>query len=107
MEELDLNVNENQNDNHQEILCEELNLEKQENYNTEETIIKEFFIKDTGVTLKDMAVLFGQTEEGISKEFGAYKAKKLFTKMDYVIDDPSLSNDDFKNKCQLALKYAF
>ncbi len=104
MEELDLSY---QNNEKEDLPIKEENNQEQEKFNSEETIIKEFFIKETGITIKDMAVLFGQTEEEISKEFGAYKAQKLFSKLDYVIDEVGLSNEDIRSKCALAIKYGF
>ena len=107
MEELEINYTNNENNESTNLVNEETSNESLEKYNTEETIIKEFFVKETGITLKEMAELFGQTEEEISKEFGAYKAQKIFGKMDYVIDDATLSVEEFKNKCALAVKYGF
>ncbi len=69
--------------------------------------VKDYFYKETGLSIKDLATLFGQSEEEISKEFSTYKAKKLYSKMDYIIDEPSLSQDEFKNRCALAEKYGF
>ncbi len=74
---------------------------------TDETVIKDFFIKDTGISLKEMAILFGQTEEELSKEFGAFKAQKLYSKMDFLIDETVVSFEEFKKKCMLAKKYNF
>ena len=48
---------------------------EEKSIDTEETVIKDFFIKETGISLKEMAILFGQTEEEISKEYGSFKAK--------------------------------
>lgn len=107
MEELEIDYTKSEDDLDNALIKEEKLDVNQDGFNTEETIIKEFFIKETGITLKEMAVLFGQSEEEISKEFGAYKAQKLFQKMDYVIDDASLSNEDFKNKLISASKFGF
>ena len=77
--------------------------ENEENANK----VKDYFFKETGLSIKDLATLFGQSEEEISKEFSSYKAKKLYSKMDYIIDEPCLSLEDFKEKCLLAEKYGF
>lgn len=74
---------------------------------TEDTVIKDFFIKETGITLKEMAVLFGQTEEEISKEYGAFKAKKLYAKLDYILTSDNYSYEDFKAKCSIIADYGF
>ncbi len=74
---------------------------------TKDTVVKDFFIKETGISLQEMAILFGQTEEEISKEFGAFKAQKLYNKMDYIIDESIFSYEEFKSKCLLAEKYGF
>ncbi len=73
----------------------------------DETVIKDFFIKETGVSLKEMAILFGQTEEELSKEFSAFKAQKLYSKMDFLIDESVVSLEEFRRKCMLAIKYNF
>jgi deoxyribose-phosphate aldolase len=54
-----------------------------------------------------MAVLFGQTEEEISKEYGSYKAKKLYAKLDYILPTYYLSYEDFKAKCLVVADYGF
>ena len=75
--------------------------------NTKDTVVKDFFIKETGISIQEMAILFGQTEEEISKEYGAFKAQKLYKKMDYLIDESVFSYEDFKGKCLLSEKYGF
>ncbi len=74
---------------------------------TEETVIKDFFIKETGVTLKEMAILFGQTEDEISKEYGAFKAKKVYAKLDYILSVTGVSYEEIKLKCQTLINYGF
>lgn len=96
------------NDNDDEIEVNEseeefINEPSQENANK----VKDYFYKETGLTIKDLANLFGQSEEEISKEFSSYKAKKLYSKMDYIIDEPNLSQEEFKQRCLLAEKYGF
>ena len=78
---------------------------KSESY--EDTVIKDYFLKETGLTSKEMAILFGQSEEEISKEFGVYKAKKLYQKMDYLIIDSGLTQTEFSKKCQISEKHGF
>ena len=80
---------------------------EEKSIDTEETVIKDFFIKETGITLKEMAILFGQTEEEISKEYGSFKAKKVYAKLDYILEKPNISYEDFKNKCQSISSYGF
>lgn len=75
--------------------------------NTKDTVVKDFFIKETGISIQEMAILFGQTEEEISKEYGEFKAQKLYKKMDYLIDESVFSYEDFKGKCLLSVKYGF
>ncbi len=113
----ELNVNFNQTENSGDVIAEEnkeiesLNnpaiVDSEEVNAKDETVVKEFFVKETGVTLKELAVLFGQTEAEISKEYGAFKAQKMYGKMDYLIDEGVISFDEFKSKCALAVKYGF
>ncbi len=86
-----------------EIDKNDMPISEEENSNT----LKDYFYKETGLTIKDLALLFGQTEEEISKEFSTYKAKKLYSKMDYIIDKPYILQEEFKNECLLAVKYGF
>ena len=86
---------------------EVLTKETCEYIDTEDTVVKDFFIKETGATIKEMAVLFGQTEEEISKEYGSYKAKKLYAKLDYILPSYNFSYEDFKLKCSQIADYGF
>ncbi|MBO5889026.1 MAG: hypothetical protein J6Q58_02675, partial [Clostridia bacterium] len=106
MEELNKSLDNNNEENSVKNISE--CLDKIETINeTNDTVVKDFFIKETGVTIQEMAILFGQTEEEISKEYGAFKAQKLYSKMDYLIDESIFSYDEFKSKCLLAEKYGF
>lgn len=76
--------------------------------NTDKQIIKDYFFKDTPQTsIKELANLFGQSEGEMSKEFGTFKAKKLYKKLDYLILDNTLFYEEFIKKCALALRYGF
>ena len=45
-------------------------------------VIKEYFLHEEGRScMKDLADLFGQSEGEMSKEFGVFKAKKLYKKL--------------------------
>ena len=61
----------------------------------------------TAKEIKDISLVFGESEQELSKEFGYFKANKLFLKMDYLIDDLALSYEDFTCKCLLADRYNF
>lgn len=108
MEELNENLIE---DNSEVDNIEEKEVENEEKsqpiIDTEETVIKDFFIKETGVSLKEMAILFGQTEEEISKEYGTFKAKKIYAKLDYVLPKFNVSYEEFKSICQSLANYGF
>ncbi|MBR5438641.1 MAG: hypothetical protein IKV61_00270 [Clostridia bacterium] len=71
-------------------------------------IIKEYFTPNPSPQeLKEMAVIFGQTEGEIKREFGSYKAKKLYLKMDYLLSNNCLNKKELDAKIKLALRYGF
>ena len=71
-------------------------------------IIKEYFTPTPSPQeLKEMAGIFGQTESEIKREFGAYKAKKLFLKMDYLLSNNALNKKEIFEKLKLAIRYGF
>lgn len=93
MEELKEVVN---NDSSEELLVD-----------ADSSAIKDYFVKETGLSINEMSELFGQSEEEVLKEFGYYKAKKLYSKLDYIIDEPQITVDEFKSRCLIAEKYGF
>ena len=74
---------------------------------TESNLIKDYFSKQGGTPIKEIANIFGQSEDEISKEFSNFKAKKLYSKLDYLLDDTSLTICDFKSQLLLAYKNGF
>ena len=71
-------------------------------------IIKEYFTPNPSPQeLIEMAGIFGQTEGEIKREFGSYKAKKLYLKMDYLLSNNSLNKRELNEKLSLALRYGF
>lgn len=70
-------------------------------------IIKEYFYDKGYGYLKEMSKLFQKSEGELTREFGEYKAKILYGKMDYMIVEPDLTVDEFISKCALAVKYGF
>ena len=83
-------------------------IETRQIINKDKQIIKEYFLKDTQqMSIKELANLFGQSEGEMSKEFGAFKAKKLYKKLDYLLIDNTLFFEEFIKKCALAIKYGF
>ncbi len=96
----------------EEFLAEQENINEEliteEVLNNDKQIIKDYFLKDTQQTgIKELANLFGQSEGEMSKEFGSFKAKKLYKKLDYLIIENTLFFEEFIKKCALALKYGF
>lgn len=71
-------------------------------------IIKEYFTPNPSPQeIKEMAGIFGQTESEIKREFGSFKAKKLYLKMDLLLSNNSLSKKELGEKIKLALRYGF
>ena len=85
-------------------ICEISEVEKTEN----SKVIKDYFLPEEGrCCIKDLADLFGQSEGEMSKEFGVFKAKKLYKKLDYLIVDNTLFYEEVLKRCDLAVKYGF
>lgn len=75
---------------------------------TEETsLVKDFFVKENGTSKKDLASLFGQSEFELQKEFGSYKAKKIYKRLNMFIDGNNSLKDEIVAKLDLSTKYAF
>lgn len=71
-------------------------------------IIKEYFTPNPSPQeLVEMAGIFGQTESEIKREFGSYKAKKLYLKMDYLLSNSALNKRELYSKLGLAIRYGF
>ena len=71
------------------------------------SVIKEFFLKEDGGYVKDLAPLFGQSETELTREFGIYKAKKIYNKLNYLLIDQSLLNAVILKELNLAVKCNF
>ncbi len=73
----------------------------------EPSYVKEYFTEDDGKKLKELADLFGQSEGELKKEFGSFKAKKVYKKLNYFIDNRYLLSGDIINEIKTAEKYGF
>ena len=81
--------------------------ETQNNKNGSSSFIKDFFIEEQAEKIKDLADLFGQSEAEIKKEFGNFKAKKIYKKLNYFIDNRFRLSKDLKSCLELAVKHEF
>lgn len=68
-------------------------------------VVKEYFSAPKE-KIKKVADIFGETEEDILKEYKAFKAQKLFKKLDFFITDLPFSDENFKNRCLIADEYS-
>jgi deoxyribose-phosphate aldolase len=83
-------------------------LQKEQEKTEDSKVIKEYFLHEEGRScMKDLADLFGQSEGEMSKEFGVFKAKKLYKKLSYLIVDNTLFFEEIVRRCNLAVKYGF
>ncbi len=71
------------------------------------SLVKDYFVKENDLATKELASLFGQSEFELQKEFGTYKAKKIYKKLNLFIDDNYLHKDGIISKLRLAVKYGF
>lgn len=72
-----------------------------------DSVIKDFFVKENGATVKELASLFGQSEYELKKEFGSYKAKKLSKRLCLFFSFEDLVRDLIYKKLQTADKLGF
>lgn len=98
MENIDIKETENQ-----EISLEEIKLDGGE----EPSLVKDYFVKEGTTSKTDLASLFGQSEVELQKEFGSYKAKKIYKRLNVFIDGSTLLKDEIVSKLKLATKYGF
>lgn len=71
-------------------------------------VISEYFEKEiTESELKNTAKVFGQSDVELSKEFREFKAKKVFSKLDYAIVDNKKSYENLLKDLAEARKYGF
>ncbi|MBR2322520.1 MAG: hypothetical protein IKA54_02885 [Clostridia bacterium] len=98
MENIDIMENEIE-----EVKLEEINVESME----EPSLVKDYFVKDGSASKTDLASLFGQSEMELQKEFGSYKAKKIYKRLNVFIDGSTLLKDEIVSKLKLATKYGF
>ncbi len=97
------NTENNQNFGEIEEVKLEMPLEEVE----KDSLIKDFFVKENGATVKELASLFGQSEYELKKEFGSYKAKKLCNRLSYFIDSQTLLKESVYKEIQTADKCGF
>ena len=86
---------------------EEVKLEEIPTKTEDTSLVKDFFVKDNGSSKKELASLFGQSEYELQKEFGSYKAKKIYKRLNMFIDGNSALKEEIISKLDLASKYAF
>ena len=98
MENIDIMENEIE-----EVKLEEIKAESME----EPSLVKDYFVKDGSASKTDLASLFGQSEMELQKEFGSYKAKKIYKRLNVFIDGSTLLKDEIVSKLKLATKYGF
>lgn len=85
-----------------EINLDENALEKEQN-----SLVKEFFVKEGGDSVKELSQLFGQSESELTKEFGSYKAKKILKRISCYIDISTKYRDGIVKELQSILKRGF
>lgn len=56
---------------------------------------------------KDLASLFGQSENQLKKEFGCFKAKKIYKKLSYFVDSKAKLREELIKEFQNAKKWEF
>lgn len=70
--------------------------------------VKEYFVSQPlSLELKEISSIFKESEQEISKEYGYFKANKLFSKMDYLLIDLNMNGEEFRQKCLLCERYNF
>ena len=85
----------------------EIKLEKLEENKESPSLVKDYFAPESDLATKELASLFGQSEFELQKEFGTYKAKKIYKRLNLFIDDNFLHKDAVVSKLRLAEKYGF
>ncbi|MBR6736988.1 MAG: hypothetical protein IKL82_01315 [Clostridia bacterium] len=70
-----------------------------------DSVIKEFFLSSSGE--KELGALFGQSESELKKEFGSYKAQKIYRRLNLIIDNRDKLLGEVKSQLKEALKYGF
>ena len=71
----------------------------------EPSVIKEFFLSNSGE--RELSALFGQSESELKKEFGTYKAQKIYRRLNSFIDSRDKLLGEVKTALKEALKYGF
>ncbi len=83
-------------------------IEKEDLTESEFNGVKEYFVNQPlSLELKEISSIFKESEQELSKEFGYFKANKLFSKMDYSLIDLNMNGEEFKQKCLLCERYNF
>ena len=95
----------------QENIESENDLESEQNTNADSVenqneVIKNYFIK-TPKEIEELSLVFGKNNEELIREFSEFKAKKLYSKLDFCLLNESESTDEFVKKCLLASKFGF
>lgn len=74
---------------------------------SEPSLVKDYFTEDESGKIKELANLFGQSEGELKKEFGVFKAKKVYKKLNYFIDNRFRLVGDVIDMLNTATKYEF
>lgn len=96
-----------------DVIEETLNVDQVKSENTpnlddnSQSLVKDFFVKETSTATKELANLFGQSEFELQKEFGSYKAKKIHTKLGMFLDARALTRDEIFASLKILSKYGF
>ncbi|MBQ3234651.1 MAG: hypothetical protein IJA97_00655 [Clostridia bacterium] len=86
---------------------EELKFEEPSKACEQQSLVKDYFTVDESGKIKELANLFGQSEAELKKEFGVFKAKKVYKKLNYFIDTRMKLNGDIIDMLNTATKYGF
>ena len=65
---------------------------------------KDYFTPQKNKASKELAELFGQSENQLKKEFGIYKAKKIYKKLSYFVDAKAKLREEVIKELQNAKK---
>ncbi len=93
-----------------DVMEEKLNIEKIDNQTdnaNNQSLVKDFFVKDGANSAKELATLFGQSEVEFQKEFGSYKAKKIYKKLGMILDATTLVREEVVAKLKILPVYGF
>ena len=83
----------------------EIKIQEETLTESEPSIIKEFFLSSSSE--RELSALFGQSETELKKEFGSYKAQKIYRRLNSFIDSRDKLLGEVKTALKEALKFGF